>query len=186
MRSSYHTTRRLSLAAAIAGVAVSLALPATASAQMRLDPVRVTASRVAEANALSDKALSFYSTPSKYKYAATLHLRAASLRAPSDAKGYEDLNMAAHLFRAAGAVWNAREAMEKAAAHAAARGDVVAAAKSYVDAGFLAIEERRTDRVPALAMKAELLAKSPLISDEQRASIMNRVGYSEVVAMIPR
>ena len=175
-------TRHAQFAALLTAV---FALPAAAGAQLR-DPVEITASRVVKANALSDKAASMYSTPAKYKYAATLHVRAASLRAPGDPRGYEDLNMAGHLYYAAGAIWNAREAMERAAEHAVARGDVVAAAKSYVDAGYLAIEERRTDRVPALALKAELLARSPLITDEQRASIMNRVGYSQVVAMLPR
>ena len=182
------TTRHLVMrhARALALLATAaLALPAALGAQLR-DPVTVTAARAAEADALSAQAIALYSTPSKYKRAATLHVRAANRRAPGDPKGYEDLNMAGHLYYAAGAVWDAREAMERAAEHAAARGDVVAAAKCYVDAGYLAIEERRTDRVPALALKAELLAKSPLITDEQRATIMNRVGYSQVVAMIPR
>src|SRR5688572_24674006 len=87
-------TRHAQLAAL---VTAALALPAAAAAQLR-DPVRVTASRVAEANALSDKAATFYSTPSKYKYAATLHVRAANRRTPSDPRAYEDLNMAGHLF----------------------------------------------------------------------------------------
>jgi hypothetical protein len=186
MSFSSTVTRRLSIAAAVAGVAATLALPATASAQMRLEPVRVTAARWAEANALTEKAVSLYSTPKKYKYAASLHMRAANLRAPGDSAGFMDLSMAGHLYRAAGDLLSARAAMERAAEHAAARGDVYNAAKAYVDAGFLAIEEHRSDRVPALALKAELLAKSPLLSDEQRASIMGRVGYSQVVATIQR
>jgi hypothetical protein len=166
--------------------AVALTAPATASAQVRLERVRITAAHSAEADALTKQAVALHGRPGEYRRAATLHMRAAHQRVPGDPKAYYDLNTAAHLYRAAGNVWRAREVMERAAEHAAARGDVVAAATSFVDAGYLAIEARNTDRVPALALKAELLAESPLISDEQRAMIMRRVGYEQVVAMIPR
>jgi len=168
-----HTALRLARLSAL--VAPLTFLAPAAGAQLR-DPVQITASRLAQANALSDRAASLYGSAKKFKQAATLHVRAADLRAPGDARGYEDLNMAGHLYRAAGDAGRAREAMERAAEQAAARGDVFAAAKSYVDAGYLAIEERRSDRVPALALKAELLAGSPLLSDEQRAAIMGRIG----------
>jgi len=178
------TLRRVRLATLAAAVAV--AAPGAVDAQVRLERVRITAAHPAEADALTKQAVALHGRPGEYRRAATLHVRAANLRAPGDPKGYYDLNTAAHLYRAAGNVWRAREVMERAAEHAAARGDVVAAATSYVDAGYLAIEARRTDGVPALALKAELLAESPLISEEQRSSIRRRVGYSQVVAMAPR
>ena len=186
MRSLHMHTRSHHITAAVAVLAASLALPSDGAAQARLEPVRVTAARSAEANELGARAESLYSTPTQWRHAASLHMRAANLRSVGDERGFHDLAMAAHLYRAAGDVGRARDAMQRAAEHAAERGDVFTAATSYVDAGLLALEERRDDRVPALALKAELLAKSPLLSSEQRAGIMNRIGYSQVVATIQR
>ena len=185
MRSLHTTTRSRHLTAAAAVLAAALALPSTGAAQARLEPVRVIA-RAAEASALAAQAESLYGTPKKWRKAAGLHLRAAELRPVGDGSAIRDLSMAAHLYRAAGAEGRARTAMERAADQAAERGDVYTAATAYVDAGFLALEARRTDQVPALARKAVLLAKSPLLTSEQRARIMSRVGYEQVVATIQR
>jgi len=165
--------------------AVALAAPGATSAQVPLERVNVTAARSAEADALSDKAAALYGSPRKFKDAARLHLRAADLRAADDARAYDDLNMAARLYWSAGDVSRAHEVMVRAAEQAAARGDVVAAATSYVDAGFLAIDERRTDLVPELALKARLLASSPLLTEGQRAEIMRRVGSPKVAVGSP-
>jgi hypothetical protein len=178
-------TRIRQVRSATFAAAVTLAVPGAISAQTPLETVKITAARSAEANALSEKAASLYSTSRKFKDAARLHMRAADLRAPGDAKGFDDLSMAAHLYWAAGDVSRAQESMERAAEHAAARGDIVAAARSYVDAGLLAIEDRHTDRVPELARKAELLASSPLLTEGQRAEIMRRVGSPKVAVGSP-
>lgn len=185
MRTLHTTTRSHCLTAVVATLAAALAFPSEGVTQARLEPVRVIA-RAAEASALAAQAESLYSTPRKWRKAASLHLRAAELRPIGDGSAVRDLSMAAHLYRAAGAEGRARAAMERAADQAAKRGDIFTAATAYVDAGFLALEARREDKVPALARKAELLAKSPLLTSEQRARIMSRVGYTQVVATIQR
>jgi hypothetical protein len=146
--------------------------------------VRVTAKQTGEANDLERRAQALYGAPREWREAAFLQERAASLRGAGDTQAFEDLRMAAHIYRAAGDLGRARSAMERAGAHAAARGDVVNAANSYVDAGLLALEQKRDDKVKGLALKAELLANSPMLDELQRATIMNRIGYSQLVMAV--
>jgi len=176
---------RVVLASAAALIAVlSAGAPAAVHAQGVLAPVRVTVGRGLEADELDRQAAERYGMPREWRTAARLHERAAGLRGPADARASESLEMAAHLYRAAGDPGKARAAMERSASHAAGRGDVVAAANAYVDAGLLALENGREDQVAALARKAETIAYSPLLSELQRATIMNRVGYSQLLAVM--
>jgi hypothetical protein len=174
-------TARIALAAATLSVAV--AVPAAARAQSTLAPITVTASQAAEANALDERALRFYGTPKKWRKAAWMHEQAAELRALSDPKAYRSWVMAAHIYYAARANGLAYEAMAKAAERAAALGDVVNAANAYVDAGLMAAEAGRGEEIPEIARRAVALSNSPMLSDEQRASIVKRIGYSEVAAL---
>ena len=176
---------RVMLASAAALIAaLSAGAPVAIHGQGVLAPVRVTVDQGVEADALDRQAAERYGTPREWRTAARLHERAAALRGPADASASESLEMAAHLYRAAGDLGKARSAMERAASHAAARGDVVTAANAYVDAGLLALENGRDDQVATLARKAETIAYSPLLSELQRATIMNRVGYSQLLAVV--
>ena len=173
---------RMTLAGAVALAALSAGVPAALHAQRALAPIRVTGERLAEADRLDSLAEALHSTPRQWREAARLHERAAGLRSAADPRGVAGFRMAAHLYRAAGDLGRARSAMERAGELAASRGDVVTAANTYVDAGLLALENRRDDQVDAMARKAEAMAYSPLLSELQRATIMNRVGYSQLLA----
>ena len=165
-----------SVLARLAGVAVVAALvgaPAIGRAQQTLDSVTVTAQRRAED--LYQKALSLQDAPRTWRQAAYLHQMAADLRSADDPKGDESLRLGAHLFYHLGDLQAARHMMERAAARAAARGDVAVAAAGYVDAAHVALEQHSADRAGALARRAMLLASSPLLSADQRADIVRRV-----------
>jgi len=166
----------------IGAAVVALWAPSTGWAQRALSPVRVTVT--AQADDLDRQAEELYGKPSLWRRAAYMHERAASMRAATDPQAYAGYRMAAHLYHAAGSLSEARAAMERAAVQASARGDVVGAANSYVDAGLVALEARQDDRVREFAVKAEALAGSPLLSAEQRRAILERVGYRQLSAAI--
>jgi hypothetical protein len=170
----------LTLLAALSLAALAApAAPAALGAQRPLAPVTVIGRRAAEIDDLERRAMERFRVRSEWGDAGLLLARAAALRGPADERAVEDLRLAAFAFHAAGDRGRARRAMEHAAELAAGRGDVVGAANAYVDAGLVALEDHRDDVAGALAMKAELLANSPLIDAAQRAAIMARVGQSQ-------
>ena len=154
-------------------VAAVVSAPAAARAQQTLDSVTVIAQRRAED--LYQKAISLQTEPRSWRQAAYLHQMSAALRTAEDPKGDESLRLGAHLMYHLGDRQTARSMMERAAARAEARGDVIEAAKGYVDAAHVALEQRSSSRASTLGRRAMTLASSPLISATQRADIVRRV-----------
>ena len=167
------TTSGWARLAGAAMIAATIGAPAAARAQQTLDSVTVTAQRRAED--LYQRAIALQSTPRRWRQAAYLHQMSADLRAADDPKGDESLRLGAHLFYHLGDLTAARHMMERAAARAEARGDVVAAATGYVDAAHVALEQRAADKANTLGRRAMTLAASPLVSARQRADIARRV-----------
>ncbi|MEJ7810205.1 MAG: hypothetical protein WKG32_07265 [Gemmatimonadaceae bacterium] len=167
-----------------AAFVAAAAAPVAASAQATLDSVYVRATS-ARADELDQKAQALYAAPKKWRQAAYLHQLAAGMRADDDPRMVHSLSMAANLLYYVGDVGAARGTMERAARAAEAQGDVMKAAAAYVDAGYLAIAQHGDDRAMVLARKAQTLASSPLLNAEQRTTITRRLGYAQLVAMLP-
>jgi hypothetical protein len=156
---------------AAAGVLLaSIALPDPAPAQHRL-PVLVSA---VKADSLHQAAAALV-TARRWRDAARLHRRSAELRPAEDALGFTCLSEAAALAYAAGDRSAARADMSRAAGHALARGDLRAAALAYLDAAWIAQEQRNRAQVWELGRRAEMLADSPLLAASDRASILRRI-----------
>jgi hypothetical protein len=156
---------------ALAGVLLAtLGLPAAASAQYQLPTLTSTA----KADSLHEAAVALVAAH-RWGDAARLHRRSAELRDADDPLGFRCLKEAAALEYATGDRSAARTDMAAAAAQALARGDLRAAALAYVDAAWIAQEQKNTRQVWELGHRAEMLADSPLLAAPDRAAILQRI-----------
>jgi hypothetical protein len=155
----------------LAGVLLATAgLPGAAPAQYRL-PTLVSS---VEADSLHEAAAALV-TAHRWGDAARLHRRSAELRAADDALGFRCLTEAAALAYATGDRSGARTDMTRAAGHALARGDLRAAALAYLDAVWIAQEQKNPRQVYEWGHRAEMLAESPLLGASDRAAILQRI-----------
>jgi hypothetical protein len=160
-------TRRLSVAGMLLA---SLGLPAAAAAQYQL-PTLTTSAR---ADSLHDAAVALVAAH-RWRDAARLHRRSAQLRDPDDPLGFRCLNEAAALAYATGDRSAARADLAAAAAQALARGELRSAALAYLDAAWIAQEQKNPRQVWELGHRAEMLADSPLLGTADRAAILGRI-----------
>jgi hypothetical protein len=165
------TVQRFLLPAALF---TSLALPSLASAQYRL-PDLIT---VARADSLHLAALAVGRSMDRWRDAARLHRQSAALRAPEDTMGYRCYWEAAQLSYGKDDLSSARSSMVDAASHALARGDIVKAADAYADAAWLANQQHKPREVWKFGRQSEVLAASPLLSREQRETILRRFTHA--------
>jgi hypothetical protein len=186
------TTRSAVPVPRLAGLGVGVLLTLTTvtaatAAQQPLSPVEIRVARSASENARADsleaKARAMYSTPRWYREAARLHRRAALIRG-SDPRSVASFRSAAWLYSVAGSNGIARTMMEQAAERATAVGDVEGAANSYIDAAFLAIASSREDQLPVLLSRTRAVLSSPLLTEDRRRSILQRVGGSPQLARL--
>jgi hypothetical protein len=160
-------TSRLS----VAGVLLAtLGLPAAASAQYQLP----TLTSSARADSLHEAAVALVAAH-RWRDAARLHRRSAQLREADDPLGFRCLKEAAALEYAAGDRSGARADLAAAAGQALARGDLRAAALAYLDAAWIAQEQKNPRQVWELGHRAEMLADSPLLGAADRAAILQRI-----------
>ena len=150
------------------------AAPASATAQQKLPPVRVTAS-TAYADELALRAESLSTNLTQFKKAAELFERSADAREVGDTRAVTCLRSAATLRYNAGNKSKGLALMEKAGDRAIRLGDVMIAAHAYIDAAVIASELRQGSRAIELTERAVLLTKSPLLSVEQRSALMERM-----------
>jgi hypothetical protein len=148
----------------------ALGLPAAASAQYRL-PVLVSS---VKADSLHDAAVALVAAH-RWRDAARLHRRSAELRAPDDPLGFRCLSEAAALAYATNDRSTARADMADAAGQALTRGDLRSAALAYLDAAWIAQEQKNPRQVWELGHRAEMLAASPLLAGSDRAAILQRI-----------
>jgi hypothetical protein len=160
-------TRRLSVAGMLLA---SLGLPAAAAAQYQL-PTLTTSAR---ADSLHDAAVALVAAH-RWRDAARLHRRSAQLRDADDPLGFRCLNEAAALAYATGDRSAARADLAAAAAQALARGELRSAALAYLDAAWIAQEQKNPRQVWELGHRAEMLADSPLLETADRAAILRRI-----------
>ena len=150
------------------------AAPVAASAQQKLPPVRVTAS-VEYADGLMLRAESLSTQLTQFKQAAALFEQSAEARTIGDTRAVSCLRSAAMLRYNSGNKRKGLGLMEKAGDRAIRLGDVVTAANSYIDAAVIAAELRQGERARELGERAALLAKSPLLSADQRGALLYRM-----------
>jgi hypothetical protein len=169
-------TRTTKWTMAIATVAAfGAALPATA---MQFGPEAMVYDPTPNpdrARALRMKAEDLYSQPKQWKKAARLLEQSAQLREANDPDTYTCLMYAGRLRAAVNDLPAARANLEKAAAHAIARGAVVEAAHALIDAAHVASAEKDIVAARELVRRASLLSESPLLSAEQKNVINARL-----------
>lgn len=166
-RSIVHTTVAISSFLLL----LAFALPSDALSQTSAADV------TSEADAIHQEAVALYTDPSRHGQAAHLLRQECELRAPEDPAIYRCLSMGARLFYYAGELLDARAMMEEAADNALQRGDVMAAARSYLEAASIALKQNRGDtKAVELIGKARILSSSPLLSDSQRGWILAKIG----------
>ena len=148
----------------------TLGLPVAASAQYHLPTIVSTD----KADSLQSAAVRLAQT-GRWHEAARLYRESAQFRAAEDPLGFRSLTDAADVAYAAGDHSAARNDMAHAAERALARGDIKSAAMAYLDAAWIAQEQKKTDQVWELGHRAEILADSPLLSEPDRGAIQQRI-----------
>ena len=174
---SYTIAQRLSAAGVLF---VTLALPGAATAQYQLPTVISSV----KADSLHEAAAALVAAH-RYRDAASLHRRSAELRLAEDPQGFQCLSEAAALIYAAGDRSAARDDLARAADHALARGDLRNAALAYLDAAWIAQEQRNQKQVWELGHRAEMLAESPLLGSSDRAAILERIKRPVLAMRMP-
>jgi hypothetical protein len=166
------TMTSLFLAAALPAM---LGPPSVATAQYRLPEITA----VPKADSLHEAAMILGRSMNRWGDAARLHRHSAALRAADDSLGFRCLSMAAQLSYLRNDLSSARNGMAGAAAQALARGDILTAAGAYTDAAWLAQEQNRAGDVRKYSRQAEVLARSPLLTGAQRATILKRFAHPQ-------
>ena len=164
------------MAAAVAVIGATM----PASAMQNNDVVTVSATtppnrNLDKARELRAQAEALFSQPRQWRKAVRLLEESARLRDASDPDAYMCLLYAGRIEAALGDLSGARENLEKAAAHAMARGSLVEAAHAYIDAAHVAADAKQVDIAKTLIQRATLLAQSPLLTAEQKAGLSARL-----------
>jgi len=124
---------------------------------------------------LEAQARSLFASPTRYGEAVRLFVEAADQREIGDPLRVKNLVMASRLTYYRGQTHDALHLMQRAANEAISTGDVLAAANSYMDSAFLAQELGHTGVAAEMMKKAERLSYSPLLAQEDRDYIRNRL-----------
>ncbi len=117
--------------------------------------------------------------------AARLYRRAAEMREgdPAAAKHFRKAGLLAYY---SGHQSDAVRDLTRAAESALEFGDLSAAARSFLDAAFVAEADGRSRNAFTLAQRAERLAQSPLLGAGDRAALMRRITEEPVPPEMPR
>ena len=153
----------------LSAVALSLALPMAARADGSSGPDKE------RAKLLRAKAEALFDQPNEWRKAARLLEESAKLRTADDPEAYDCLLYAGRIRASMGDFDAAKGLLERAAEHALARGAVMDAAQAYVDAAFSAKAGLNSTAAAALIEKARLLTNSPLLSQDQRQNLLERI-----------
>jgi hypothetical protein len=167
-----HPARQMITVAAMIG---AVAFPMAASAQTSLLPIKITErqSRAAEL----DRTAATYEDHdwSKIREAARLREQAADLRDDSDLLKSASLYWAARDHYYSENTSRARDLMVQAAQHALETGDVIAAANAFTDAAYISSDLKDVASTKLYAMKARLLASSPMLTQVQKSDVLTRL-----------
>ncbi len=142
-----------------------------------VDPERAAALRARAQELTKDHA--------HFRAAADLFEQAASLTPVEDGARAQDLYVAANLRWYTGSAAEAEADMAQSADAALERGDVEAAADAFTTAGWIAAKRHEASEARAYALRALHLSASPLISEELRARIRQRVIVTPAQELAP-
>ncbi|MGH7506245.1 MAG: hypothetical protein ACRELX_11365 [Longimicrobiales bacterium] len=158
-----------------AGLTTGALLQADTAAAQQLSYAISGTDRAVDPATLEARAAELYSSPKQYRRAAAFLMEAAELRAAADPMRVKNKSLAARLYYYDGDKDRARSLLEQAADDAIAAGDVVTAADLYLDASYVAHEEKDGPEVLRLAAKAKLLMSSPLVDARSRDRVLSRI-----------
>ena len=173
MNARFLTSGALTLAFALS------VMPVTAATQNA-----TKAAPPSNADELEEQAAALLDQPARYGEAARLYTESASLRSTTDARAIESLVRAAHLYHYANRLFDARKTMEQAANRALLSGDVLRASQANLEAALFAYKQGKRTKAGELGRKALKLAQSPLLTDEQRATVTARIRVTAVAGLI--
>jgi hypothetical protein len=159
-------TFTVAAAAALAGLA-TFSMPASSAAQ--------EGRNIGRAEKMEGEARGLAEQRHKWDKAAWLYRSAAALRPAGDVEAVEDLQMAARLAWYVGDHAQAIEDLETASQRATEGGDAFTAANLLVDAAWVAQRTGRHDQARKLADLAHVRAESPVLSDDVRSLVTDRV-----------
>jgi hypothetical protein len=128
-----------------------------------------------QVNAIHARALALQQDNSKLIPAARLYLREAELRGAEDPQAVKAKVTAAHLLYYGKRGGEARKVMEAAGDMAAAQGNVLVAAETYLLAAWIAQNSGLAAEARLSAHRAEMIASSPVLAAGDRAAILARV-----------
>ena len=127
------------------------------------------------ARELRTRAEQLFAQPKHWRKAARLFEQSAELREANDPETYACLMYAARLRFHVNDLPAARSDLEKAAAHALARGYVNEAAEAYIDIAHVAVAQKQIEVARDFAGRAALLSESPVLTVEQRRVLALRL-----------
>ena len=192
MRTQFQPSTSHSFSAGTIAVVLASLAPIAANAQQPiaqplLPTVQVEAPRNTEQKSLAQRleaqAAALRASPKTYFEAGQLYRRAALLRG-TDSAAVSSYRSAAWMFSAAGENALARRMMEQAAERAADVGDVERAAHCFIDAALLAVASGRDEKVPEFLERMHAVLTSPLLEDERRSGILQRIEGSPTLAVV--
>ncbi len=134
---------------------------------------------------LRARATELAKTRAHFRAAAELYEEASALTPVEEADRAHDLYLAGNLLYFIGSEAGAEADMGRSADAALERGDVVAAADALMSAAWLAGKRRQAGQAREYALRALHLAASPLLSDELRDRIRQRVVVTPIARNAP-
>jgi len=111
----------------------------------------------------------------KSSEAASLLLKCAELQSSGSAHAVQDRLTAGRLYFYSQMYWRAQAQFTRAADEALALGDLETAAHAYIDGAVSALNRERKQEALELGQKALKIARSPLLTEEQRKDITDRI-----------
>jgi hypothetical protein len=141
--------------------------------KLRVESVAVVPNE--KADQLRAQAEALHGDRKSARKAAAMHEREAQLRSEADPLAIEALDRAAQLYSSAGDHMRAEAAKRAAADRALRQGDVLRSAHAYLDAAFIALDNKDVERALSFARQADLLALSPLLTPSDRVAIVRRI-----------
>ena len=111
-----------------------------------------------------------------WEEAANLLRKAVDLRPDHDPVKVDNLREAARIAHHLGDVNQALRDAHRAAEAGRRQGHVLAAAEAYLEAAWLAVEVGDRDRATRYLEEADVISRSPYLSDQQRDRLLGRMG----------
>jgi hypothetical protein len=176
MTTSLHHSR----AGAIGATALAILLGVASAANAQTNGSNGTTTNIPRAEALEAQAVALYPAISlDYGKVARLYDQAARLRPDDDPRRVYDLRLSGHMYQRAHKLSASLRNLTLAAETALQYGDPVTAAHAFVDAAWVAVEQRDIEEANRLAQKAECLTRSPLISLADARALRARIGKAD-------